>query len=617
MSTLTTFESGKERLEEMLLTIKKGRTQLPEFQRDFLWDDEHVRSLLASVSLSYPIGAVMMLQAGNPEANFKKRLIEGVALDEMPEPETLVLDGQQRLTSLFQTLLSQRAVVTKDARGNRILRWYYFDMIKALDPNTDRVDAVIGVPENRRITSFRGEILADYSTPEAEYQARMYPVSQVFEGAAWRRGYGKYYHGESDRLDEFDAFESQIIDVFKQYSVPVIKLLKDTPLDAVCQVFEKVNTGGVPLNVFELLTAQYAILDFPLRDDWDARRKRLKTGVLANIASTDFLQAVTLLATRDRRQRALDSNVPEDKAPGVSCKRKDILHLKLDEYRRWADPVTEGFERAARLLMTQKIFDARDLPYQTQLTPLAAMCAVLGPRVETVGLQNKLVKWYWCGVFGELYGSATESRLALDLPQVLSWIDGGPVPNTIEDSHFAPQRLLSLRTRNSAAYKGLSALLMRDGCEDFRTGESIGVQMYFADKIDIHHIFPQAWCNQHKIGPKRCDSVINKTPLSYKTNRQIGGSAPSTYLTRMQGDADVEESRMNDILASHRIDASALRFDDFDSFFRKRESELLRLIEVAMDKPIARDSVEITAPEPTEYELDVQPDAEYLPEEVA
>ena len=127
----------------------------------------------------------------------------------------------------------------------------------------------------------------------------------------------------------------------------------------------------------------------------------------------------------------------------------------MPEYQRWKDPATGGFIRAAKLLRSQKLFDARDLPYSTQLAPLAAIMAMLGERCEHDGVRSKLLQWYWCGVFGELYGSAVESRFARDLPEVLAWMDTGPEPTTIRDANFFPSRLLTLRTRNSAAYKGV------------------------------------------------------------------------------------------------------------------------------------------------------------------
>lgn len=347
-------------------------------------------------------------------------------------------------------------------------------------------------------------------------------------------------------------------------------------------MFEKVNTGGVALTVFELLTATYASDDYNLRDDWTFRKKRLhKQNVLASLENTDYLQAVTLLATYAHK-----AHNPE---AAISCKRKDMLRLTLDDYRRWAEPATEGFEKAAKLLYSQKIFAPRDLPYRTQLIPLAAMLALLGDRSENDGIRTKLIRWYWCGVFGELYGGAIETRFARDVPEVLNWIDGGSLPATIVDANFAPSRLLTLQTRNSAAYKGLYALLLRHGGLDFRSGTPIDVQMYFDEKIDIHHIFPQDWCNQHQVDQRKRDSIVNKTALSSKTNRMIGANAPSIYLSRLQRSAGIDDPRMEQILRSHLIDPASLRADDFESFFRAREAALLSRIEEAMGKRIARD----------------------------
>jgi uncharacterized protein with ParB-like and HNH nuclease domain len=77
MHSITMFDSTRESLQDLLRSIRDGRTQLPDFQRGWVWDDEHIRSLLASVSMSYPIGAVMMLQTGNPAVRFQPHAVEG------------------------------------------------------------------------------------------------------------------------------------------------------------------------------------------------------------------------------------------------------------------------------------------------------------------------------------------------------------------------------------------------------------------------------------------------------------------------------------------------------------------------------------------------------------
>ena len=593
MNALTTYDSTKEALSDLLRSVQETLTQLPEFQRGWVWDDDHIRSLLASISLSYPIGVVMMLETGNKDVRFKPRVIEGIDPAKAQEPDRLILDGQQRLTALYQSLYNDKSVLTTDARGKKIKRWYFIDIAKSLNLNGDRDEAIVSIPEDLKMRNFRGEVLIDCSSNDKQFENGLFPLQKVLDSSDWRLDYNQFWDNDRDKAKLFDAFEKEVIKRFEQYQVPLIILRKETQKEAVCQVFERVNTGGVSLTVFELLTATYAVDDYDLRDDWNKRgieglNKNFR--VLESIDSTDFLQTLTLLATYARRNKFLDNGGKSDDAPGISCKRKEILRITLEEYKGLANQATKGFERSAKFLLGQKIFKARDLPYRTQITPLAAIHAVLGNRFENDGIRTKIARWYWCGVFGELYGGAIETRFAKDLPQVLDWLDGGPEPDTIQDANFMPSRLLTLRTRNSAAYKGLYALLLRDGL-DFRTGFSIKIHTDSEgeDKIDIHHIFPQQWCKENGKDPRLFDSIVNKTVLSAKTNKMIGGNAPSQYLPRIQKKAGIPDERMDQILLSHAIDTEALRADKFETFFKLREQALLESVETAIGKPVARE----------------------------
>ena len=601
---VTTYGIEKESLDGMLSDAADGSTQLPDFQRGWVWDDDHVRSLLASISLGFPIGAVMMLRAGGETVRFKQRPLEGAPTAGDREADRLILDGQQRLTSLFQSLRLDRPVLTRDQRGRTIKRWYYIDMQMALDTNGDREEAVISLPEERQIKRFGRDVVKDYSTPELEYEAMLFPLSKVFDSRKWRVGFERFWGYNEAKIELWNQFDERIVTRFEKYQVPVIELGKDTPKEAVCQVFEKVNTGGVTLTVFELLTATFAADDFQLRPDWEQRKRAIHSqSILSGLSNTDFLQGVTLLATLARRNAALSNGTAEDRAPGIGCKRSDMLRLGPDEYQRWADPLMKGFERAARFLHSQHLYDARFLPYGSQLIPLAAILAVLDRDWEPHLAREKLARWYWCGVLGELYGGAIETRFTRDLPEVLSWIrDGGPEPNTIYDAEFAPARLLTLRTRNSAAYKGVYALLLREGARDWRTGEGSSIQSYFDESIDIHHVFPQKWCREQGIEPARCDSIINKTPLTARTNRSIGGEAPGEYLERIAA-GGVPRDVLDDYLQSHLIDPARMWSDDFHQYFSARQSALLDRIRTVMGKQIASDDIEDPDEAPAEYEL--------------
>lgn len=588
------FTSDEVPLKQLLAQASTGDLQLPDFQRGWVWDDDHIASLLASISLSYPIGAVMTLQTGNPDVRFRPRLLEGVTLSGPVEPEFLLLDGQQRSTSLYLALMSKDPVPTRDSKGKDLLRRYYADIRACLDPTADREEAIVSVPADRVVRTFRGEPMLDISTRSLEIANEMFPLDIVLDAGEtmmWQHAY--VTHDGADqaaRMQTWMEFYTAVVQAFDHYQVPTIELARSTPKEAVCQVFEKVNTGGVSLTVFELLTATYAADDFNLRDDWEARRRTLAIhDALGKVDATPFLQVVTLLATYKRREEHLAAGADADKAPAVSCKRRDVLRLDLSEYQRWAGPATAALERVVPFLHGEHIFRANDVPYATQLVPLAAIMAILGPKAEGHGARQQLSRWYWSGVFGEMYGGATETRFALDVPDVVASVNGSDdEPRTVRDAQFQADRLLTLRTRNSAAYKGLYALQMKRGARDLRTGQTIDIHAYVDDAIDIHHIFPQRWCETNAIDDGLSNSIVNKTPIDAHTNRRIGGRAPSAYLASIELGENIAAEELDELLRSHDVDPVALRQDDFPAFFTRRFERLIKQIEAAMGKQVNR-----------------------------
>lgn len=579
----TGYRLDPKSLKDLCTEAGDGRVQLPDFQRGWVWDDSHIRSLLASISLSYPVGAVMMLEAGGGSTQFKQRPLEGTpASTEEAKADRLILDGQQRLTALFQSLLSGKPV------GQR-KRWYYVDMKMALDEKSDREEAVFSIPENR-IEKGRNKIPKDYSKTEYEYENMVFPLKDVFNSDEWETGFFEHWNYDKERIKFWQSFKNAVIKKFEGYQVPVIELGKETPKEAICQVFEKVNTGGVKLTVFELLTAMFAADGFALREHWEARQKQLEEhSVLAKVSGTDFLQAVTLLATRERRERERQNGTP--RPPAISCKRADMLSLTLREYERWADSLVKGFNQAAFFLYDQSVRNAKFLPYSSQLIPLAAILTVLDKDPLTDGEKDKLAQWYWCGVFGELYRSTIETRFARDLPDVVDWVRGGEsMPRTVEEAweQFRPNRLLSLQDLRQAASKGVYSLILREKARDWSTGYEMEHFNAFDYAVDIHHIFPQKWCSTKKFDMVLCNSIVNRTPLYAPTNRKIGAKAPSKYTS----DIGSDKMKLDEYLRTHFIEPDLLRSDDFHEFFKERHKKLVDQIGKAMGKDAVWDDDE-------------------------
>jgi hypothetical protein len=213
MAEPATGDIVMEPLERLLAAVHDGRIQVPEFQRELSLDDDGVKCLPVSVSMSYPIGAVKLLQCGSNDVRFQARAVTGAA-SAANEPERLLLDGQHRVSALYQVLASGRAVQIDDERGERLQRWYYIDIDAALDPDADRDEAIVSVPEPLRV--------------ELEWEHRSFPLRLVFGGDVglrrWKHGFAE--HNDSVR-DRWDGFEAEVLNAFRGYLLPTIIVGKE------------------------------------------------------------------------------------------------------------------------------------------------------------------------------------------------------------------------------------------------------------------------------------------------------------------------------------------------------------------------------------------------------
>ena len=609
------FQTPQLKLADLLEDVRVGEIQLPDFQRPYKWDDDRIRELLVTVLRGHPMGALMLLDTGAEHVRFKPQPLARVASDAehdghraLAAPSHLLLDGQQRMTSLYQALTGSGVVATKDSRGKEFSRRYFLDVERALGSPTDQNDAVRSLPQDGIVReNFDRDVVLDVSTREKQVSEGLLPFTSIFDGSAtkWLLEYTRTGDDRDARLDIFERFNEDIVNIVKSYVIPAIQLDDQTTKEAVATVFEKVNSGGLPLNNFELLTAIYAGDaeyyakhgdDFRLGEDWAQHQRAFaQHPVLAGTKPTDFLQAVLLLASRRRRLDDVAAGRPKPRP--ITARGEDILGLSLDEYLEWAPRVREGFLWAAGFYLGEHIHTEHFVPYRTQTVPLAVFRVLLGEDVDVYTVRDRIRRWFWCGVLGELYGSTTETRFAADAAQVPDWALAGrtgvdaDTPKTVVDAYFQESRLLSLRTGRSAAYKGIYALLMARGARDWKLDQAIDHATYLDQQIDIHHVFPHAWCMRNDIDPNLRDCIVNKTPLAKKTNISLRGDSPAVYVPRLLKDTGMEVERLDGLVASHLIDPGTLRDGDFDAYFAARREALVALVSDAIGKPVARDVV--------------------------
>lgn len=207
-----TFGTEEPLLKDLLQHIECGKMQLPDFQRGWVWDDRRIRALIASITLGYPVGALMSMETSDT-LRFSPRLFEGSSGSSAPE--LLLLDGQQRMTSLFLALQSKQAVPTQDEKKKKLECFYYLDMKKCLDTSVERMEAVISVPKDKIVKSnFGRTIELDISTSEKEYASMMFPLNIVFDNQAcwdWERGFQEFFSLDRDYASIFFSFRSEIV----------------------------------------------------------------------------------------------------------------------------------------------------------------------------------------------------------------------------------------------------------------------------------------------------------------------------------------------------------------------------------------------------------------------
>jgi hypothetical protein len=553
----------KRKLVGMVEMAYDGRLCLPNFQRDFVWPREDVADLIRSVTRGYYIGSLLLLRCDPQNPPFAPIFLRGAKpARHEPRPELLVLDGQQRLTSLVYALTAPELPL-KDSRQRR---WFFMDLnVLLTDPESDNL--VVDRAERE---------LNGLDQPEVQYQERMLPCTKLFklgEYMKWQQGLFNWItRNQPEEVDRF-AEETQgrlteFATNFHSYLVPFVELPIIPQDDArsmgrVCVIFEKLNSTGVELSVYDLLTARLYRSGINLHKLWDEachRHRRLKdwSKGKADVNKFGVLILRTLALLRDL-----------DPKPSI------LIDLKpagfVDDWKRAA----AAMERALELIEHVGpdgfgVFDKKWLPGTGLLPILAALRAEIENRDLGEGPRADLRRWYWCNVFLERYSSAVESKSRKDYTEMLGyWLKGEAEPAVFAEARARigakGYKVRESASHASAIYSGIFCLLALNGARDWLRGETIRLQ-----DLHDHHIFPKAYLKRKGKTPGKArgvevNSVVNRTLISQKTNGKIKAKAPAHYPASREV---FPTGATLDLLGPHFIDEpalAALRAADEDS----------------------------------------------------
>jgi hypothetical protein len=545
---MSLFEDTNPRaLKELLAEIHNRTTVLPDFQRDFVWEPAATQELIVSIANNYPAGSILRVR--DVQRAFATREFEGAPKLDGARHTFLVLDGQQRLTSLYQAFYGHG-----DHR-------YFLDLRKLLDGATFE-EAIFHARTTTKWTRDREDF-------DLQAKELLLPMSVLKGGAGgfsqWTRQVARRLEAEErvaleDRLDDV---EQRWISAIDDYHFPVVTLSDKTDIAALCTIFETLNRTGVKLSVFELLTARFWPLKINLRALWEQARNEHPILERFEIDPYYVLMAISLVSR---------------KAP--SCVRSDVLNLTGRDIETWWYRVAQGFADGLALLRDDcHVVLPKWLPYPTMLVPLAAVLARLGAgQGPAAGAdRERLKRWFWCAVFGQAYESSTNTQSARDFTDLLAWFDGGPEPESVREARFDPTSLRDVTPRQRAIYRGTICLILgaAGGARDFHTQAVITGALIEQEGIDDHHIFPAAYLAKRGVdSSRRRDCVLNRTLIDRTTNQRINARAPSDYLAEIK---DTPGFPFHAVMTSHLLppgDGSPLVADDFDGFLAWRQDRL-------------------------------------------
>lgn len=529
-----------------------GSLCLPNFQRDFVWSREEIADLLRSILRGYFLGSLLLLSTDPKRPPFAPIALRGAKpqLTEL-QPEHLVLDGQQRLTSLLYALHAPDLPL----KNSKNARKYFIDLeLLHEDPDNDLI--VIDKTERE----IRREGL---DSLEVQWSKRLLPVTHLNSDAAflkWRDGIDDWLRDQhpEEHLRFREQWREQwtnVVQQFLAFEVPVIKLpqVNDDDQESVariCAIFEKLNSTGVALSVYDLLTARLFRSSIDLHGLWDqANADNPYLAEWSSGSADEHSFGVLVLRTMALMR-------------GLEVKPKVLINLSPEDFevdwKRAAAAMNRALELASHIGADGfGVFEKKWLPGFGLLPVLAALRAYIEDNRLGEEARRDLRRWYWCSVFLERYSSAVESKARRDYQDMVArWTgeESNPVPFIEADVRIgsAAYSVRDSASTASSVYSGVFCLLALNGARDWSAVEDITLQ-----NLQDHHIFPRDFLVRHGLQNRNdksnMNSITNRTLISDRTNQIIKAKAPAEYLL----DPRVFPTEPGSVLGQHFVDSHA------------------------------------------------------------
>jgi hypothetical protein len=510
-------------LKKIFSELENGNIKIPRFQRGYVWERSKIVKLLNSIYDQYPIGSFFIWVASLDYKNFCREITE-LNLPEHPEANnySFILDGQQRITSLYVAL-----------KGKKL-------------NGTDFSSICFNLEKK------------EFQIPRLKNEKHNIPAWKLFNTTAYGDVLSEYVVNDRAKSEVWRDCQQ----IFTDYPISVIKTLK-MDLEQVVTIFERINQGGKRLSLFDLVHASAWSPNFDLREKIKKFNDEPNVKHFGGLAEEIFIQSLSLNEFND-------------------CRNQNQLHLTAESASNLWIKTTECIRLSIDFIKTLGVKFIDFIPYNSFLPVIQYYFYKSGNKSIKSEHIKYIENWFWTATFSQRYSSSSLTLMKEDA----SWIYNlscGKLEENMFGVSLTMKELLKVRMQNKSVIKnGVLCLMALENPKDFDNGQVVVLDrtnVSRSNSKENHHFFPFSLRQQFGTDSNGINSLLNFVLISGRLNREISNDYPSQYLSEYSA----RNNKIEEHLLSHFITKDAIEFakaNDFLQFIQMRGELILEKIKL-------------------------------------
>lgn len=510
------------KLNRVFSELESGNMRIPRFQRAYVWERSKIVKLLNSIYNQYPIGSFFLWDTDTQMESFCRDITE-FGFPNKPEANkfTFILDGQQRITSLYVTL-----------KGKQLNGIDYKSICFNLDKRVFKIPTLKTEPNN-------------------------IPVWKIYDDLEYGNLLKEYY---GTGQTELGAAIQECHQILHEYPVSIIKSM-NMDLDEVVTIFERINQGGKRLSLFDLVHASVWSKDFDLREKIKEFNEENAIRIFGSLDAETFTQSLAL-------------NIDGD------CTNKHQLKLKNDDCKSIWEKTLECIRLTIDFIKQLGVQQLSIIPYPSLIAVVQNYFYLSKEKYISSDVKPLICDWFWTLTFSQRYSSSALTRMNEDALWIKSLVEGSREPR-IFTVKLSVEDLKRVRMNTRSVIKnGILSLMALNNPQDFDNNDSVTLDKTNASRSNSkenHHFFPYSLATSFGVSQNEINSVLNFAFITKRLNGHILNNKPSDYLLKMEQ----ENKSIRAAMQTHFIDGEAYDAatkDDFHRFIELRGKQIVNRI---------------------------------------